>query len=691
MPEVPNQWEILQDVTSHFIKHPSFLLYLSLLSIWTNFFGSIDEMMKDDPEKNFSTEELALLFGLFIQDGNSTSVGSSTKEEIEEILNIVWRDFQRIHHSMMVTPLSEVIFYSNSGAYDFQFIEFFEKRFSRDEEWIKQKKWFSLKTPGFVFDRIKEVQLRKLKSADSSDLRTYFDALCFSIDDLNSDEVPRHEILAFLECFSLTLHSNNERIAKVGDRNIVYERPILKLDENNFYLPLWFLLAQAIYREPISWMIREDLTYFNAIGNKNRGDSAEDMAFNLLSEVFGPENTFKNIDIINTSGETVAEIDILVFVGSKWIVFQVKSKTLTAVARQGNVEKIESDYKAAILHAHKQGELCKNAFSNREFTYKNKDKSIFNKPDCIDEIFVVCLTSDVFPGSLILWKLFFNSDEVWESPIIPISLFDIEVLAHYLKDPFEFLFYIKQRTTFAKHILSGSELAILWTHLESGLYIEDEGLMYTTETCQNWLQAHFLYSKGKFPPGITADLPISKWKNEHFFQLLRQLKETGNIWFTDAILFLYGMSGDCRDDIFEWSRTFLDEMRKIPTKKFKWGAMVFKKDVVAVLCANNLESLEEEMFIYGEAKKYQAHADSVLVVGFIVQKWLEVVSVWFRKQPWSFNPEMEKEVEKYNQITNARSFSVKEPIQDISKFNHVKRKQPCPCGSGKKYKRCCGK
>jgi len=66
------------------------------------------------------------------------------------------------------------------------------------------------------------------------------------------------------------------------------------------------------------------------------------------------------------------------------------------------VEKIESDYKAAILHAHKQGELCKNAFSNREFTYKNKDKSIFNKPDCIDEIFVVCLTSDVFPGSLIL-------------------------------------------------------------------------------------------------------------------------------------------------------------------------------------------------------------------------------------------------------------------------------------------------
>lgn len=97
-------------------------------------------MMKDDPEKNFSTEELALLFGLFIQDGNSTSVGSSTKEEIEEILNIVWRDFQRIHHSMMVTPLSEVIFYSNSGAYDFQFIEFFEKRFSRDEEWIKQKK-----------------------------------------------------------------------------------------------------------------------------------------------------------------------------------------------------------------------------------------------------------------------------------------------------------------------------------------------------------------------------------------------------------------------------------------------------------------------------------------------------------------------------------------------------------------------
>jgi hypothetical protein len=53
-----------------------------------------------------------------------------------------------------------------------------------------------------------------------------------------------------------------------------------------------------------------------------------------------------------------------------------------------------------------------------------------------------------------------------------ISIFDLDVISFYLKDPFEILFYLKQRYLFASNTFTQSELAILAKHLKEGLYIE---------------------------------------------------------------------------------------------------------------------------------------------------------------------------------------------------------------------------
>jgi len=39
----------------------------------------------------------------------------------------------------------------------------------------------------------------------------------------------------------------------------------------------------------------------------------------------------------------------------------------------------------------------------------------------------------------------------------------------------------------------------------------------------------------------------------------------------------------------------------------------------------------------------------------------------------------------------ARTKILEEELKEKNKFKKVKRNDPCPCGSGKKYKNCCGK
>ena len=45
------------------------------------------------------------------------------------------------------------------------------------------------------------------------------------------------------------------------------------------------------------------------------------------------------------------------------------------------------------------------------------------------------------------------------------SVFDLDVVSHYLQDRFDFLYYIRQRTNHAEHFFADSELALLGFHL----------------------------------------------------------------------------------------------------------------------------------------------------------------------------------------------------------------------------------
>jgi hypothetical protein len=238
---------------------------------------------------------------------------------------------------------------------------------------------------------------------------------------------------------------------------------------------------------------------------------------------------------------------------------------------------------------------------------KNKDGTPFRAPSKIDEAFVLCVTSDAFPASAFLWKLLIW-DPTQKENIIPmaISIFDLDVISFYLKDPFEILFYLKQRYLFASNTFTQSELAILAKHLKEGLYIEKWTMMMLDESIQMFITPHFLHAKWKLnnKNWEIIEEPFSSWKNEDFNNLISMMKASMEDGITDAILLLYSLSGSTRDQIFKAIAMLRDDLLKYPEKLYKSCFFPVDDKLIWVMCSRDLSKLTEKMEEISKIRKY---------------------------------------------------------------------------------------
>ena len=115
-----------------------------------------------------------------------------------------------------------------------------------------------------------------------------------------------------------------------GNYNIINSHPLIKLDEERYFIPIVFLLFEAVYEAPFYWMWLEDKSYRNQLAD-NRGKVGEEIVYDLLLKTFGMQRTFKSVKIIG-KGNDVTDIDALCVLGSIALCVQVKSKKLTELS-----------------------------------------------------------------------------------------------------------------------------------------------------------------------------------------------------------------------------------------------------------------------------------------------------------------------------------------------------------------------
>ena len=109
--------------------------------------------------------------------------------------------------------------------------------------------------------------------------------------------------------------------------------------------------------ETLFYWLQDSLSFGKKLGSI-RGDIAEKLVLEIVQRRF-LKNVYAHIPITKTkSSNMITDIDVFFSYKNAGIVFQVKSKRLTELSKQGDAASIENDTEKAIIDAHEQGLKC---------------------------------------------------------------------------------------------------------------------------------------------------------------------------------------------------------------------------------------------------------------------------------------------------------------------------------------------
>lgn len=584
--------------------------------------------------------------------------------------------------------ITEPIFYGGSGAYDFQYLDVAQKRYRYDNEWLKKNKNVSIDSLGKITMYLKTLlQQKKIKMQFPKSLtqpsdfeemyKSILDLFTFSKNDLS--QFNKNEINSLLDNFISEPGSANQELKNLGDYNEVISHPIIKLAEDRYFLPIAFNLPQSIYESPFYWMGKD--TTYSSTAFANQGVVAEEIAAETLENVFGKKNVYRNI-LIKKGRNRVTDIDVLAVIGNKAIVAQVKSQKLTKPSRNGDQEQLKKDFTLAVQGAYEQGLIARSSILNKENILEYNGRQI-QLDESIDEVYILCVSLDHYPAVTSQVDVYLNKKE--EDPVpIAVSVFDLELIAFYLKDPFEFLYYVRQRVTLGKYFKAMSEAVFLGAHLHQKLekFEGYDGGALDNSFAQ-LIDANFPAMKGYVPVTEAVERLHSKWKNDDFDKIVEKIKETGESGFTDAILFLYDLSSESADNLIK-NIKIAKNKGKSDGKQHDCSLLLAnnKGGISFIYLPNSPEEMEARLMTFAMARKYKAKADVWLALGSCAGSKDFIDAVAFNNQPWKEDLELEE-------IMNIALTGKGTPMS-LKTGKKLGRNEPCYCGNGRKYKKCHG-
>ncbi len=637
--------------------------------------------------------------------------------------------------------LIESIYYSGTGVYDFQYFEYLDSKYKYDKEWILKNKKTSfddLKSSIKYIDEALDKNssevcyigvnenvnsiIKKLNENEPSvdwnlhknDIEFHFKLLQYSklfpeklefskefkIINLKQNNLEvffknllnlfiinindcshKSTVQTFLGLFSISLDTKqNVNFNNIGEYNIIDSHPIIAIDENRFFVPIMFQLYEALYENPYYWMLEDDDYKDNL--SLNRGTSSEDMTIELLSKVFDRKNIYREVLISSTKKHTSTDIDILCVQGSKALCVQVKSKKLTSLSKTGNLEHLHKDFKAAVQDAYLQAIKCRNEILKGDSIFSQNGKKLI-LPQGIDEVYLLTITSENYP-SLVHQSQMFLEKEIDEPYPMVMTIFDLELVSHYLDDPFDFLYYVRQRAQLTNSIIANEELVFLSYHLQSKLHMPPQnGLIILDSSCAGELDKDYSCYKHGINNTNGEKIKIL-WKNEIFNRLCNKIKTLGLHEAIDIIFHLFDLNGETREELANMilltkNKTLQDKenhnFRISPSSKDQNIGYIYLSH-----SGNDYRQLAKDLSNRCKNKKYSNKADKWIGFGSVSQSTEIIDIVQYLDYKWEYDYKLEEIASRTKTGT----------IQRLGKKKKIGRNDPCPCGSGLKYKKCCG-
>ncbi len=564
---------------------PGFIYILSHVTRLDMFYAA-DEAAEVDWRSRLLNNEIDLLTGYMIKTPLNLDTKPSrkqTKEVIAKIRtllndlhNVQSKKFiQDLPHSLdelqamkeadseslskkifgMGKNMVEPIFYGDSGAYDFQYLSLAPLLYSEDAEWLAKnshdldlyalytfalKHLVMLKASNLGNDSYNADKILEVFSFDANDLRK------FAKKATKDTRITSDSAQKFIDTFMSVPGNVNSDFNIPSDHNCLKAFPIIELPSGQYYLNSTFNLSESIYNLPWIWMLQD--RNYRSTAERNRGLNVEVLAHGLLKRSFRG-NVYHSVKIKKRT-KVLTDIDGLAVIGNKAIIFQEKSKWLTDLSKSGDEQSLQTDFQKAIQDAYDQGVVSRKAILNQEgITFELTDGTIINPGETIDEAYIICVTASVYPAQLVQSMQYLKKEK--DDPVpIAISLLDLDIITHYLQDPYDFLYYIQQRVKLHDKIYAESEIALLGYHLKYRLYIDPDQAdrMYLDSSFGQLIDADIMHRAGY------ADEPKEKNKlrmrldNELYNEIINEIKTIDDPRITDVILFLTGLSEETIDE-----------------------------------------------------------------------------------------------------------------------------------------------
>lgn len=175
------------------------------------------------------------------------------------------------------------------------------------------------------------------------------------------------------------------------------------------------------------------------------------------------------------------------------------------------------------------------------------------------------------------------------------------------------------------------------------------------------------------------------WRNAEFDQLCNELMDQNIPGAIDIIFALFDLDGETRDNLLKYiNQTKQRTQDDLGVHSFSMLAGgQFGISYVSINTFSK-DDLETKTTVYAHIRKYISKADSWLGLGSYPFGPNIIDCFYYDTTPWEYNEQEELACGEYRDMFKTKLVS-------LSKNKRIRRNDPCPCGSGLKYKKCCGK
>ena len=580
------------------------------------------------------------------------------------------------------SEMVEPFFYVGTGAYDFQYLDLAEEKYRHDSAWLESNVGLSLGLMVSAARKLQELRESRFPSflqAQTHEERYNSALATFSFTRNDMSLLSDSEFEAFIDKFTVTPGEVKHIIDGVGSVNELEYKPIMRLAEDNFFMPVGFMLAKSIYESPFYWMTADN--DYKDQANVHRGRATEELADRLLTPIFD-DNVLRNVTVAKVdSKQPINEIDVLAFKGNRAVVIQAKSKRLTALSRQGDDESIKRDFAQAVQEAYEQGLVSRRLLLGGDHILSDRDGNQFNLPNSLEEVYLVCLTLDHFPALPHTTERFLEKTDGDPSPAA-MSLLELDIIATYLTEPLDFLHYMYQRSRWSGRIYGSCEVSFLGWYLNRGLALPQEvqGVLLT-ESMAGLIDEDFPTRRGRDQLSELLGIDVkdpddgglkNRWQNSELHHFISLLDKSPDPRATDAAFMLLDLPQEACSYFRERIVEAMNECSRSGNICRCCIVLQGGSGISFVWIQESAALLKEILYNHATAYKYKYKSDQWLGLGGTLVS--PDIALVFGREPWQADPELDE---------LARML-----LHPETGGKKPGRNQPCWCGSGQKYKKC---